>query len=327
MHTPYQLLICVDTEPPAGFSGEAVRVSSRPDAAATLEVLHETGLTPADLRSRTLVVFAAAAQPSLLMYAALCGFSGRRMDFLVLPEPGEAVAALQLGAFAAGMAGPEKPATPPEFVQVGTAHPDVPSVPAGSELDETQIGLIRHARKLRFAPDTTDTHRTLVQFVTVCGLRVRGTAERFPLYVQPGDDLTDADGQPVGVDLDQLRRDGAGLRRAIRSDDRSAVTEPAAPTARMLHLAEAAARPLDEILVRLGSHRNDQTGLWRCPRPERHRNGDANPSTRVDEAGLICFRCDLEPIDTLRVVIDTLNIAPDQAADWILSGAPRPEAG
>jgi hypothetical protein len=59
--------------------------------------------------------------------------------------------------------------------------------------------------------------------------------------------------------------------------------------------------------------------LWHCPRPDRHRNGDANASMRVDEQGARCFRCDPEKIDSLRLVADVRGISFDEAADWILS--------
>jgi hypothetical protein len=325
----YQLLICIDCPVPEEFGGETISLTTRETTEDTLEVLKAANITPADLRARTLVVFSSAPHAALLMYAALCGFAGRRLDFLSVADSDEIVPATRIGQFAAGLGDAGKPNEPAEFAQVGANPPSelgLTHVPSGVELDPAQIAVIRHTKKLRFAPGDSSTRSTLLQFATVCGLRLRGTAERYPILVDADAPLTDGDGNAFGVDLDQLRRDASGLRRAVRSDDRSAIVEFVAPTERLLRLAEAAAAPLDGVLVRLGSHRNENTGLWRCPRPERHKNGDANPSTKVDENGLICYRCDLEPIDSLRVVIDTLNIAPDQAADWIMSGAPRPTA-
>ena len=91
-------------------------------------------------------------------------------------------------------------------------------------------------------------------------------------------------------------------------------------TSRQRVLLQAADTNVEETLTKLKSHRNQDTGLWRCSRPQNHRNGDANPSSHVEDNRVRCYKCDLEPLDSLRLVMETLNISPDDAAVWLLSG-------
>ena len=121
------------------------------------------------------------------------------------------------------------------------------------------------------------------------------------------------------LDLEAIRKEGGKIRRSSRTDDRTELMSPVDLTMRQRVLMEAAEVNVEETLVKLHSHRNEDTGLWRCSRPQNHRNGDANPSSHVDDNKVRCYKCDLEPLDPLRLVMETLNISPDDAATWLLS--------
>jgi hypothetical protein len=120
------------------------------------------------------------------------------------------------------------------------------------------------------------------------------------------------------VDLEDLSRETAELRRNNKTDNRDALVETVEPSARQKQLIQAADTEMLVVLNMLGSEQNIETGYWRCTRPERHRNGDANPSCVVEDNTMRCFRCDAEPVDALRLVMDTLNLSPDDAANKLL---------
>lgn len=273
-----------------------------------VQSLRTSGLTPADLRARTLFLVDELADPAvtLALYAALCGFAGRRLDF----STGSAItpaAALHHGGVTAEDAG--RSDSPAELVTVGVATGDEPSIDPSTPLDPSSISLLRYARRVALNPSTPGNQAILTQFVVMAAIRVRNGAEYFPAFLT---------GEGVSVELDLLRREGSELRRSIHTDVRDALVPPSEVTPRQKSLTEAAmARPMEEVLVKLGSVQDPETGYWRCTRPTRHRNGDANPSMRVVEGLIRCFRCDTEPVDPLRLVIDTLDLAPDTAAEFL----------
>jgi hypothetical protein len=185
--------------------------------------------------------------------------------------------------------------------------------------------------RLRYAKDALmlpfgGVRPTLEVLAVFSAVRAKSESDRFPSLVR----LADA---PLGmgftpplaellersIDLDLLRREGARVRRGRRIDDRDSVVDTLPVDDRRLRLLTAAALPVEGVLRRLGSQENPETGFWRCPRPDRHRNGDANPSSKVSEGLFRCFKCDAEYVDALRLVMDVHRCAPDDAADWLLS--------
>lgn len=320
----YQMYIYVGPNRPVMPAGitviDATPASSGPDAA--LRAVEAAGLTASDMRTRTLFVADPSLDPAEIMvsYAAVCGFAGRFLDFTLL-ETVTDVRRLSMPLIEAVDAGKAEPRA--EVVQFGATHPDPRAINIDhtAELTPEILSTVRSARHAVVHVDGLNGTQALELFVITSALRARHTGDRYPLLLA-GDEQLDLDNAEtaVGVNLDTLRRAAADLRRARRTDDRAALVDKLEPSARSQRLLDAAATPIEMALLRLGSHQDTETGFWRCSRPERHRNGDANPSSRLFENAVRCFRCDTEPVDPLRLVMDTRNATPDEAAEWILAG-------
>jgi hypothetical protein len=323
---PYQMYIYVGPNRPAMPPGVTLVdvTPAQPGTAAALHAVEAAGLTASDMRTRTLFVADPGLDPSqaVVSYAAVCGFAGRFIDFTLLDTVTD-VRRLSLPLLEAADAGKADPRA--EVVQFGAPHPDprALNVDDADELTPETLSAVRSARRAVVHIAGLDGSRALELFVVAAALRARQSGDRYPVLLG-GDEQLDLDlddpESELGVNLDSLRRAAADLRRSRRTDDRATIVDRAEPTARARQLIEAAAAPVDAVLARLGSHQDPETGFWRCPRPERHRNGDANPSSRLFENSLRCFRCDPEPMDPLRLVMDTRQLSPDEAAGWILTG-------
>jgi hypothetical protein len=272
-----------------------------------IDCLRASGLTPADLRSKTLFLVDEFSdhRVALALYAALVGFAGRRLDFSTGAGTTIAGSLHHAGLTAEDTGRPEHPV---ELVTVGPALADEPTIDPGRPLDPGTVTTIRYARKVQLHPTAPGNQPLLTQFIVMSALRVRNGAEHFPA-------LVGANGAVVELDL--LRREGSELRRSIHTDVRDALVPALPVTKRQEALVHAASIEMELVLVKLGSEQNVETGYWRCTRPGRHRNGDANPSMKVDEGRVRCFRCDTEPVDSLRLVIDTLDLAPDAALAFL----------
>lgn len=321
---PYLVFLRVGPDTPSGPQGSTT-VDVTPASAAeqdVLDAIRESGLTAADLRTRALfVVSPSAGDEALMSYAAVCGFAGRRIDFTDLSDG--VVDARSLHDAAASVSDLGKPDTPVDVVQVGVDHPDenVVSFPHLDAVTPEQVTQIRYARQARLARGDRGIKDSLTLLVATAGLRHRVGGDRFPLLVQGTEpvELVDETLQATGLDLDSVRRAAAELRRSVRLDDRSCVAPAVERTERQAMLAAAAAVDPSKVMPLLGSYLDQETGFWRCPRPGRHRNGDANPSTRILDGLVRCFRCDSEPVDSLRLVVDCTGNAPDDAARWLLA--------
>jgi hypothetical protein len=316
--TPYQMYLYVGPGAPKGPAGVTV-VDLTPAAAtpeAALAALSASGLTAADMRTRVLyVVDPGTPDLAVIMYAALCGFTGRRLDFTDMSVVVDA-RSLHTQALEAPDSG--KPEELPEFVQVGAAHPDtdVRAYPTLDTVSVDDVVAIRYARRARISLADRGASEALTLLTVLGGLRVRTGSDRFP-FLAPADAVVDAE-NPAGIDLDAVRRAAGEARRSNRIDVRDAVVDAAPLTVRQERLVAAAGTPVEDVLTRLGSYQDPDTGFWRCPRPDRHKNGDANPSTRVNDGLVRCFRCDTEPADSLTLAIDCLQASPDEAATWLL---------
>lgn len=308
--SPYMLYVYVGAgQLPQIETASIVTLTPRDGSAqAALDALLASGMTAADLRTRTLFVAGeGSTATALVSYAALCGFAGRQIDVSDLRSVTEA-ASLDKGIQTAELAG-----EPVDSVLVGPGSSDV-----YDQFDMEDIARIHHAKRALFVVGDADALTTFESFLTICSLRRRRGGERYPLLCEtaPAPESA-ADGTAV-IDLDALRRQAAQLRRDRRIDARDVTVENVGTTVRQQRLAAAAAMSLEDVLVRLGSHLDTERGLWRCPRPERHRNGDANPSSQVTDDGFRCYRCDGEHVDALRLVMDAQGVGPDSAADWLL---------
>jgi len=284
-----------------------------------LETFSALELTAADLRARTLFVASGDnANHTALVYSALIGFAGRRLDF---SDGLNVFEATSLHAVNTRLV--EELIRPDDIalvVQVGNAGPEgLPHVAAGTELSSTDIELIRYAKRLRLSVSGMSCVEALSLLIAVAALRQRGGADRLPSLVIDAMSPVGDEDETDGIDLDLLRRSANELRRSRRIDDRAALVDPIEVTSRVTSLRAAADIPIEQALLMLGSHQDETTGYWRCPRPDRHRNGDSNPSLKVSDAKVRCYRCDAEPLDALRLVIDTLGCTPDDAARVLVS--------
>jgi hypothetical protein len=278
--------------------------------------LSASGLSPADLRSRSLLVVGTDAPTACALYATLIGLSGR---FLDVSDGQRVVAAEQVAQAAAAWSNTGRLGEPVPEAQIGHQHPTLPSVGVGAALSPAEVSIVSYARRLRFVPPP-DPLVALTQLIAIAAVRRRGLDQRLPVLTA-GEEPADL---AAGIELETLRQAGQDLRRRLDLPERSALVDAVAPTVRQERLTATAGADLAATLLRLGARQNESTGLWHCPRPERHTNGDANASMKLTGSGLRCFRCDAERIDALRLVIDTLGCTPDEAADWLDSGADRP---
>lgn len=340
----WAMVLWVGPQPAPAREGSTV-VDLTPAAAsvdAVIEVLHGTGLTPADLRSRTLFSVsgdAAYRDRVLAVYAALCGFAGRRVDAEV---DGEILTLSEFDRALRTAADAGRPAEPVEQAQVGGNRDDLLVADLSSGFTPQALSLVRFARRLRFvAPDHTGL--ALTQFVAVAAVRGRAGMDRFPMLVsgtEPVELPVSADGTvgTVGLCLHQVRRGAEQLRRSLRGDTRDAVADFIEPSPRQRRLIDAAAKPLEDVLARLGTRsrvievpsrenpeQTEETVAWHCPKPGNHTNGDATPSARIlathdGRPGFRCFRCLNENVDALRLVMWARDCSVDEAADWLLAG-------
>jgi hypothetical protein len=304
----YEVVLYHGSQQPELDGVSAVIKVDADEPGKVISALAASGITPADLRARTLFLTDEFSdhRVTLSIYAALCGFAGRRLDFSTGAGPTNAASLHHAGVTAEDAGRPENPA---ESVTVGVAYSDEPSVDPSRPLEPETVSLLRYARRAILRPTGRGNTALLTQFVVNAAIRVRNGAEHFPA-------LGGGDGDIVELDL--LRREGSELRRSIHTDVRDALVPSKEVTPRQRTLNDSStARPMEDVLVMLGSHQDPESGFWRCTRPNRHRNGDANPSMRVIEGKIRCYRCDTEPVDPLRLVIDTLDVSPDAAADLL----------
>lgn len=310
----------VDLTVDSAAASSPVPVAASDEAAAdhpVLAALRASGLTPADLRSKALFMVAPGTAPAVAVttYAAAVAFAGRRLDAACGDSKVDA-GSLDDSTRAVEDAG--RPATTFDHVQVGASHPELPSVGATGQLSPADVTHLRYARRARMVP-APEPLGAIAQFVVVAALRARGGADRFP-YLVTGEEPAELgiEVDTVGVDLDALRRAALELRRTMRFEDRSSLAEKVEPSLRQRTLLSAAALPVEAVMVALGTS-TPGTGLWHCPRPDRHTNGDANASMRVDKGRARCFRCDPEKVDALRLTADVRGCSFDEAASWLLA--------
>jgi hypothetical protein len=313
---PYQVCLYVGSQPPALDDVKVVDLTPASlDADAVLAPIKASGLTPADLRARVFFLADGDRDKALAVYAALLGFAGRRLD---LSTGGGFVVAADFEASARRLPDAGRPSDPIDHLQLGAVtHPVIRSIAVADALTPDDVSAVRFARRLRFVP-ADNPIAALAQLIAVAAIRSRrdGT-DRLP-YLCAGDEpLAEDPAAIVGTCLDTLRRAGVELRRSLRSDDRGALVDRLDASPRQLRLLAGADLPIEATLVRLGAKDDPETGLWHCPRPGRHTNGDAHASMKVIKGKTQCFRCDSERVDSLRLTMDSLTLSADEAAAWL----------
>lgn len=321
MLTDYVLAIRTAGSPPApdGVMTVDLVLGEGDAVASVIAGLRSSGLTPADFRSHVIFI-APDDAASLVPYAALCGFAGRRVDVYA---DGVVLRFSQLGRNGAEFPDAGRPPGHLMWAQVGgVPAPEMPTVqlqpgPHGLVTPEA-ASVIRYAARLRMVPPGS-CRDAFAMFVLVAALRRRAD-DRFP-YLSTG-----AEPVPVskedssqGIDLEKVRRDAALYRQELRAGRRDAEMVPPVPMPEHdRRIAEAGAVDIQTVLRRLGSS-TDGGDLWHCPRPRRHSNGDRNPSMKTyGDNRTRCHRCDAEKIGPVRLVIDVLELTPDEAASFIL---------
>lgn len=340
---PYQVCLYVGPQAPTLDGVRVVNLTPPVHTGdAVIEALRSADLTPADLRSRVLFVADGGAEfrdVTVMVYAALLGFSKRRID-VAFELDGESLPMDEFDASLRTMGGLERPAVIPDTAQVGgPARTDITHVDVGSSLTKEAASTIRFARRLRFVPPDAPA-LAIPQLVAVAALRARGQLDKLPLLCNGTEPGPEGAPDTAGICLDTLRRSGEEIRRGLRSDTRDALA-PKLDVNPFARLAEADAIPVERTLVRLGAKskiiempakagtsEHEQgvtipTEVWHCPRPDRHTNGDANPSSRIVTKGehtqFQCFRCDPERVGSLRLVMDVQGKTGAEAANWLLN--------
>lgn len=340
---PYQVCLYVGPQAPTLDGVRVVNLTpTEHSAEAVIETLRSAELTPADLRSRVLFVADGGTSyrdVSLMVYSALMGFAKRRLD-VAFAIDGDAISMEDFDASMRSMPGLVRPETLPDAAQVGGApRTDIVHADVSASLTIEAATTIRFARRLRFVPPAAPAV-ALPQLVVVAALRARGQMDKLPLLCDGTEPAPAAAPDNAGVCLDTLRRAGEEIRRGLRSDTRDALA-PVLTENPHARLVEADAIPVERTLVRLGAKsrivemparpgtpEHEQgvtvpTEVWHCPRPDRHTNGDANPSSRIITKGetalFQCFRCDTERVGSLRLVMDTLSKTGSEAANWLLN--------
>lgn len=319
---PYQVCLHLGPATDLGPNVKAVDLTpAAPTADSVLEALRGSSLAPADMRSRVLVQLGQDGPTSALLYAALIGFAGRRLD---VSFQGQSHLLADLDANLRALPDAGRPEEAINQVQIGgPARTDMPYLPAIDPNNRVAVSIVRYAKRVRLVV-SGDPLTAVLQLVAVSALR-RGKVDRLPFLVV-GEEPAPTEDAPLaeaGICLDTLRRNAEDLRRSLRSDNRDSLAPAQEPTARSKRLDAAGNIDIETVLTRLGSKIGEAGEDWHCPRPERHTNGDQNASMKVTRGRVRCYRCDPERIDALRLVMDVLRVSPDEAADWLLSDQVR----
>jgi hypothetical protein len=319
--TDYVLAIRTAGSPPAPDGAKTVDlVPGDGDAiSSVIGGLRASGLTPADFRARV-IFLAPDGVGGLALYAALCGFAGRRIDAYA---DGTVLEFSRLDRRAEAFVDAGRPSEFLIWAQVGGPKAEgITTVDLGHGtqglVSPEAASVIRYAARLRMVPPDS-ARDALAMFLLVAALRRRAD-DRFP-YLSTGTEPVPVSKEDPdqGIDLEKIRREAARYRQEFRAGRQKAEVVPPVPvSARNKRLAEANAVDMKTLLQRLGSS-SDERGLWHCPRPRRHNNGDENASMKVyGDNRTRCHRCDAEKVGPVRLAVDVLGLTPDEAARLIL---------
>jgi len=306
----YQVVLYVGKNIPSLEGVSVVNITPKAESMESIvDAIKSAELTAADLRAKTLlVVEEIGIELALKIYSMVIGFAGRRINISV---DGQIIDAASLNHFGVISKDAGKPEETVEVVEL-----ERESFSFNEELDPVTVSKLRYAKKC-ILPATLTLKESLELFVRAAGYRVRNNGDHLP--TMKISESNAANEEENYLDFNEYRKMGNELRRLVKTDDRGAVVERITPTERDILLEQAAKLPIEVALMYLGSY-SDETGeLWRCPRPERHRNGDLNPSMKINEEKVRCYRCDLEAIDAVRIIMDSLDVTPDEACKIIVS--------
>jgi hypothetical protein len=139
-------------------------------------------------------------------------------------------------------------------------------------------------------------------------LRIKDKAENLPSFCNIVGDC---------IDLDEYRKKGSEYKKRLRSVIEIELIERTDLSERQVEIEKYDQIDIAKVISFLGSKKNEDLDLWHCTRPYNHRNKDANPSMTIIDNKTRCFRCDTEEIGPIRVILETLNISPDDAVNVI----------
>lgn len=276
---------------------EELKLTSPITSESVVEQLAAAGVSPADVRARVELVIPPEAGPvdAAVLHATLAGYIGRFLP--VRLSTGEITP----------IASTANIADRPDHID------DHIDITADSDLTDPQV---HYARRATLILDGLDAKTALELLNKVAAVRRRPRFDRLP-------DIA-VEGTEEPIRLEDARKAGLTYRGAARGTSAGTVIDHTDPSPRLNRLESAAQAPITETLLRLGATHDESGEKWHCTRPDRHNNGDQNPSLKIVEGKTRCFRCDPEWVDSLRLVIDTLNLTPDEAAEWIESGEQLP---
>lgn len=163
--------------------------------------------------------------------------------------------------------------------------------------------------------------QAVAYFLALAGLRTTKDRIRLPLLAAAPIEEEPSRDELGSAQPSDFRQAGASFRTShrLKSELHLLPGGPAQTTDRQQRLQKAAEVDIEKVMRALPKSRTEDGIKWHCPRPERHTNGDRNPSMRIDNNRTQCFRCDGEWVDSLRITVDSTGMSPDQAANWLLA--------
>ena len=283
------------------------------DIPAAIEALQNSGLTLEDLRSKSCCYLYTNTPETLLIYITASIFAGRWLDFYL---DGTLVDAIQVETTASKLIPTASPVDRESEYLVYSEK--LLSPPPNSLIFENlvaeNIQLISFTKNLVYVLNSKSLLENILNVISISTLRNRNGFSRMPNL------STKMEISEDNTNLENLRRTVQDYRKSKKLGNREAVINIFEITdQRVKYLEKASLAPIDIVLEKLGAKQNKDTFMYHCPRPNRHSNGDRTPSTKVSDGKVQCMRCDSEKVDALRIVMDTLALSPDDAAEWILS--------
>lgn len=332
--SPYQLIFFHGVEAPAQAPPGARVIpilTSSADPDAVTAALSAANLSAADTKTTAIFVSRGDILSAVVAYATLTGFVGRFLD-ISAGQRVEQISALVAATRRTARASDSRRETALRldhlFVSPApdSTHPTIVFNPEDplSAFDSDAATALRFARRVAFVPPA-ETHAALRLLAALAGMRsTTRISDRFPDLALPSAlPLTDASSELVSdmevVELEKARRAGQVLRNQLSLPSADQLVDPKPLSSQRKTLIDARTAPMEPVLAMLGSELSADGAFYRCPRPQNHANGDANPSMRINENKVRCFVCDPEWVDPLSLVLSARGLAPIEAARLILS--------
>lgn len=271
------------------------------------EVFKENKINPNDLKSKTLVSLSSKDKKNLVLsiYSFILGYAGRRVDFAF---DGQIIKIDKLHNFARKKIDAGKIELHNDEVVIGDKdNLDGIAINFKSEITPELVSTLRYAKKIIIKESNNSVQQELLQFIIISSLRIKDKAENLPSFIS----------NDLNIELDEYRKKGSEFKKRLRSLIDIELIERSSLSDRQLEIEKYDQVDIAKVISFLGSKKNDDLDLWHCTRPYNHRNNDANPSMTIINNKTRCFRCDTEEIGPIRVLIETLNISPDDAVNII----------